>query len=246
MYPTITLFGHDLATYTINLVFSILGAVIIYMFYAKTFKFTAKERLVIILPTAVSFVIASKLLFFAEAGRFHWGGSGFSLFGTIFVFPIIMIPISLLIKKNYFHVSASVIPILALALGQAKIGCFLAGCCYGLRASWGLPDLFNPEVLRLPVQLFEAGSCFLIALICFLINHRRKYAEFTAPLFYLLYGLCRFALEYMRDNLKPFFSMSQAQIYCLTIILLSLCMIIFMNKQQIRSSSKKATVKGEI
>ncbi len=93
---------------------------------------------------------------------------------------------------------------IALQLGIGRLGCTLAGCCYGLPASWGLvlpSDCGLPPggVRRLPVALLEAGGLLLIACGCAL-------ALATAPpgtalaLLLLLYGVLRSALEPLRGD----------------------------------------------
>lgn len=93
---------------------------------------------------------------------------------------------------------------LAVQLGVGRLGCSLAGCCYGLPSSWGLVapvDCGQPSarVRRLPVALLEAGGWLLIAVATAL-------ALAVAPpgtalaLLLLLYGLLRSALEPLRGD----------------------------------------------
>ncbi len=93
--------------------------------------------------------------------------------------------------------------------GIGRIGCFLAGCCYGIEYHGpfavhfpyqsGVPEL--SEVPRFPVQLFEAGLNFIffgVLLFLFLKIGLRKGKVLGVYLIY--YSIVRFILEYLRGD----------------------------------------------
>jgi phosphatidylglycerol:prolipoprotein diacylglycerol transferase len=99
----------------------------------------------------------------------------------------------------------------ALALGHAfgRLGCFAAGCCYGAPTNlpWGVvftdPACLADGVLGIPVhpvQLYEAF--FLFALAAFLVwkHFRRSFDGQIACLYGLIYGVFRFAIEFLRRD----------------------------------------------
>lgn len=81
-----------------------------------------------------------------------------------------------------------------------RVGCFLAGCCYGIEADWGFSMAHSPEVLRIPVQLIE-GMCLIAIMLIIIVAEK-----FTCDLkysFYLyigLYASCRFIIEFYRGD----------------------------------------------
>lgn len=85
-------------------------------------------------------------------------------------------------------------PYLALAQGIGRIGCFLNGCCYG-------KFLDRCGSARYPVQVYEAGVCFLIffALLNILDRPQRKPGVVFA-LYLMLYSSARFILEFFRGD----------------------------------------------
>jgi phosphatidylglycerol---prolipoprotein diacylglyceryl transferase len=98
---------------------------------------------------------------------------------------------------------------IGIALGHAvgRLGCFAAGCCFGVptRLPWGVtfrtlglgPHPFAGIPLH-PVQLYESALCF--ANFVFLLWFRKK-RRFPGEVFcfYLInYGLIRFLLEFLR------------------------------------------------
>ena len=88
---------------------------------------------------------------------------------------------------------------LMLGLAFGRIGCFLKGCCYGIKTNlpWGVN--FGDGILRHPTQLYE--SFFMFGMFFFLL-FKRKNAK-PGYLFYLLmnsYFIFRFFIEFIRDN----------------------------------------------
>lgn len=85
-----------------------------------------------------------------------------------------------------------------------RIGCFLAGCCYGIEVSWGIPYL---GARRFPVQLLEAVLEFLLAVWLLSYEDKRKVqAEGEQTEYCLLerymaaYAVLRFGLEFLRGD----------------------------------------------
>lgn len=123
-----------------------------------------------------------------------------------------------------------------LALGHAigRIGCFLAGCCYGkiahnfLGVKYTDPESLVPEHLHdvslYPVQLMES---VLVLILFFVLFRFYKKPHRNGVIFagYLLgYGIIRFALEYFRfdDRGAGLFGLSPSQTIAVIMIIASL------------------------
>ncbi len=105
-----------------------------------------------------------------------------------------------------------------LALGHAvgRLGCFLAGCCYGRPWSAGLrfprgSVAFDELAATLPAgatetpplhptQLYEAVGELVIFFILLRARRHRPFDGATAVLYALLYGLLRFGVELFRGD----------------------------------------------
>jgi phosphatidylglycerol:prolipoprotein diacylglycerol transferase len=108
-----------------------------------------------------------------------------------------------------------------LGLGFGRMGCLLAGCCYGLHSESSLAMSFPPHSPAsegqfkagelttmnlwshkvLPTQIFESAASLAIAAFCLLWLHRRKQYDGQVFVAFLgLYAIARFALEYLRDD----------------------------------------------
>jgi phosphatidylglycerol:prolipoprotein diacylglycerol transferase len=94
----------------------------------------------------------------------------------------------------------------ALALGHAitRVGCFCAGCCYGVEnAVLGIRFSASPFAPRgvplLPVQLYEAAA--ELCIFCFLLWYTARPRRVGALAAYVLcYAPVRFVLEFWRGD----------------------------------------------
>ncbi|APR79439.1 Prolipoprotein diacylglyceryl transferase [Minicystis rosea] len=108
-----------------------------------------------------------------------------------------------------------------IGLGFGRMGCLLAGCCYGLRSESsialsfpghspaseaqfkaGLLHSASDHSLRvLPTQVFESAMSLGIAAFCLLWLHgRKRYDGQVFVAFLGLYAIGRFVLEIFRDD----------------------------------------------
>jgi phosphatidylglycerol:prolipoprotein diacylglycerol transferase len=102
---------------------------------------------------------------------------------------------------GFWKVADCVAPGAALGHAVGRVGCFLAGCCYGRPTTlpWGVKFPFLEGPVH-PTQLYEAGLDLVNALILFQL-FRRKGREGSVFLAYLFnYSLIRFLLEYLRGD----------------------------------------------
>ncbi len=109
-------------------------------------------------------------------------------------------------KVNGFDYIDLMAPSVALAQGCGRIGCFLAGCCYGKETTSPLGVVFThssfaPNNVRLiPTQLISSAGDFIIAgiLIWFASKPRKRFQ--TTILWILLYSIGRFFVEFLRND----------------------------------------------
>jgi len=124
-----------------------------------------------------------------------------------------------------------IIPYAVLTHAFGRIGCFLNGCCYG--KSCNLPWAVKfPNVAQTvhPTQLYEA--VYDLALFYFLI-YRRKRPHFEGQislLYFLLYGMGRYLIEYLREPSWVGLGLTANQ--WLSIAIIVAAFIIFKTKQK--------------
>jgi phosphatidylglycerol:prolipoprotein diacylglycerol transferase len=128
-----------------------------------------------------------------------------------------------------------------IALGHVvgRLGCLLAGCCYGRPTGlpWGLTftdpvaasNVGTPLGVPLhPTQLYDAGAELLILAVLLIFERRgRTFAGRTFWLYVLLYAISRFIVEIYRGDPRGLvFGMSTSQFVSLLVLPIALVMLI--------------------
>lgn len=117
----------------------------------------------------------------------------------------------------------------AIGLALGRFGNFINQELYGTVTTlpWGM-EFPGAEGLRHPLQIYGVLQNLLIALICYW--HLRKkpiHLGQTFALFLMLYGVARFAMEYIREQTHTVFdigllTISRGQLYTIPLLLLGI------------------------
>lgn len=169
-----------------------LGAKILYCFTAVCSS-----------PDSLS--IADVGVLFIISGYVFYGG----LFGSLFMLRILRR--KMLGSYSWSMLRNFVAPALPLFHVFGRIGCFLAGCCYGVQLSAPL-NIGGMVIERLPTQLIESGYEFLLFAVLVCVD---KYSSNInlLKLYLIMYAVFRFFIEFYRDDMDRgfflFYSTSQ-------------------------------------
>jgi phosphatidylglycerol:prolipoprotein diacylglycerol transferase len=143
-----------------------------------------------------------------------------------------------------------------IALGHVvgRLGCLLAGCCFGrpTSAPWAIsfhdPNAFATSGTPLgvslhPTQLYEAGAEALI--LVFLLAFERRGRPFPGRTFWsymLLYGVSRFIIEFYRGDPRGtvFDALSTSQFVSVILVPLSVVMLLLLSRRHDPSTSAAA------
>lgn len=254
MYPYIDFGIFQIQTYGCMVALGIVAFTLstIYLFEKKG-SFVKEQTDKLLLISLIGFLILGASAFIMnsffhtiEDGKITIGG--FTWLGGV----LISFPISILIFEKYgkftnlrgIQVFEYLMPGLIVAHCFGRIGCFLAGCCFGaptdsfLGVSYPIySEAFfcypNDELTRSlplwPTQLFEAG--FELILYIILMLTRRSTKEYGLEIYCFSYGIFRFFLEYLRadDRGSTFTIFSPSQIMSFILIIYGVVLIIFRN-----------------
>lgn len=165
------------------------------------------------LTTVILGFLAAKILFiitewkdFLEDPKRFITGSGFVVFGGIIGGAITIWAYCKWKKMDFARYLDLMIPSVALAQGFGRMGCFLAGCCYGKRTDGWFGITFTdsdyaPNNVKLfPSQLVMAAGDFLIAAILILYARKNPSKGKTSALYLMLYSVGRFFVEFTRND----------------------------------------------
>jgi phosphatidylglycerol---prolipoprotein diacylglyceryl transferase len=136
-----------------------------------------------------------------------WEG-GYTFYGAVIVATIFIFGYCRKEKINFLEFADISTPSAALGLFFGRIGCFLAGCCWGRPTTlpWGVtfrdPESFAAmhDVPLHPTQLYESFGALLLFFYLILRFRHRKY---LGQIFFeglAIYSLLRFGIEYFRGD----------------------------------------------
>lgn len=126
---------------------------------------------------------------------------GLSSYGAAIGIIILLVIFAKLYKKNFKELINNILPAIPLMYGISKIGCFLAGCCYGIKYNGPLSitykySLSAPKNISLfPIQIIETITFMLIFLY---ISKKKKENKNIIGISLFLCGLTKFLLDYLR------------------------------------------------
>ncbi len=136
------------------------------------------------------------------------GSSGFVVYGGI-IGGILLCALYCKMKKlpfwKYFD---TVLPAVAIAQGFGRIGCFLAGCCYGRETDSFVGIAFHNskfapnDVKLIPTQLFSSAGCFIMAAVLFAYSRKERKDARTGALYLIIYSIGRSVIEYFRNDYR--------------------------------------------
>ena len=146
-------------------------------------------------------------------------------------------------KINFWKYFDLVMPSVALAQGFGRIGCLLAGCCYGRETNsifsitFQNSDFAPNHVALIPTQIYSSVLDFLhFGILLYIARHKKKDGQ-VAACYLIFYSIGRFVLEFFRGDLirGSVGMLSTSQFISLFILVAGILILV------IRSKKKTAT-----
>ena len=156
------------------------------------------------------FTFKNLLLFLPQSGYVFYGG----LFGVIFIL-LLMTRKDRDLRRRVFRLA---VPAMPLFHAFGRVGCFLAGCCYGKELA-GIKKVGPLEFTRIPVQLAEALAETILFVVILIVEKKKDCADLLR-IYLAAYAGIRFADEFLRgDPIRGiYFGLSTAQWISLAIL----------------------------
>ena len=146
-------------------------------------------------------------------------------------------------KTDFWKYFDLVMPSVALAQGFGRIGCLLAGCCYGRETNsifsitFQNSDFAPNHVALIPTQIYSSVLDFLhFGILLYIARHKKKDGQ-VAACYLIFYSIGRFVLEFFRGDLirGSVGMLSTSQFISLFILVAGILILV------IRSKKKTAT-----
>ena len=224
--------------------FSVLGVLVAcIVFFAlnqnRAYRLSAKTLAIFLAFVLAGGFLGARLFYllvsFSFSAREPWSTAIPSSIGSVFYGGLLFgLAAGFLASRLYNLPFARMIDpaVTSLPLGHAigRVGCFLAGCCYGVQMETAFGVVFpahhptHPQSV-LPVQLFEAA--FNMALFLFLFSRFQKGRHIGSyrllALYLVSYALFRFCNEFFRaDEVRGVDFLSTSQWISLSLFLAGL------------------------
>jgi phosphatidylglycerol:prolipoprotein diacylglycerol transferase len=141
--------------------------------------------------------LTSALLYELFAYGFVFYGGALGGLGAVFLY-------ARKYKLAYLPLVETLIPSVPLIHAFGRLGCFCAGCCYGIVAQppWGIYFRADSVALHgvplLPIQLYEAAFNLLLFVFFSIYAKKPRPAGHILGLYLIAYAIARFVLEFFR------------------------------------------------
>ncbi len=136
----------------------------------------------------------------------------------------------------------------AASIGESigRIGCFMAGCCYGqpTDVKWGIvfthPQSLAPLNIGLhPTQIYHSLSDLIIFVVLMVLHARKKYEGQVFLWFLILHSVARLFIERFRGDdrgMIPGTDMSATQLVTILILIGSVAMLFILKSRKEKES----------
>ncbi len=235
MYPYIEIFGKSYATYGLMAMLGCFVAFAFILYICPRYGALRLNELYLIAFVVIFAVVGAKLLYvvgniselftrsaqiFASPEAFmDYLGAGFVFYGGLIGGCIGVIAYARFFKENTVHMAEAFVPGVPLFHCFGRIGCFMAGCCYGIPTEGPLGITFTHSIVApngvslLPIQLIEAGANVITFIILLVFKKKLKRPLQNFGLYLLIYSIERFIFEFFRGDLArgAFLNVSTSQ-----------------------------------
>lgn len=250
MYPFIKIFSVEIPTYGICMLLGFTVVIILGLHRSKKkYKPIQWDDMLaiatIVLGMAMFFgyvlylFVSYPVITLIQNGDFSFlTRGGIVFYGALFGGILGALTALSLFKISIANFEASVVPFIPLGHALGRIGCAMAGCCYGMEyygpGAIYYPDnhplypFLDPGAGHFPVQFLEAflDIIIMVILLAFLRKQRRKYDAIF--LYLALYSVMRFCTEMLRgDEIRGVYSFNISTSQWISLGIILICFIRF-------------------
>lgn len=222
---------------------------LLFTMWKKKFNEAASDTILIIGVFGTGFGIFAATLFQSvynyiadPAKGFHLGGMTFiggliggvaSFLAVYFLYVYVIAPRTKIkfLQNNMNATLSDALPFIPIGICIAhafgRLGCFFAGCCYGIETdSWlgiacSAPGGVHSETLVVPTQLLEMAFLVILAVVMAILYFKFRF-NYNFALYMFGYGVWRFFIEFIRGDARgeliPGLPLFPSQIWSLVMV----------------------------
>lgn len=246
MYPFIKVFSIHIPTYGLCVCLAVILCAVLSFKKASKMRVETNDLLIVFAVSIGAGMFGGNLLYNLITYDFKtlWGiiiSGNFSLLqktGTVFYGGIIggtlaAIITSKMLKMQIGTLEMCVVPYIPLGHAIGRIGCLLAGCCYGFsyQGIFAVSTKLNPGGgTFFPIQCVEAVCNLLIMEILLLYAKKKRSNYSITSLYLIMYSALRFFIEFFRgDDIRGIFYVFSTSQW-ISLIIFSISLIFYVTK----------------
>jgi phosphatidylglycerol:prolipoprotein diacylglycerol transferase len=230
---------------------ALLGFLYMYWQGKKQYSLTFDQSNNLFILLILGGVVGGKLFMLFEDPSFYlsqpkklFSGSGFVFYGSLLTTIPIMLWYFKKIKVPVLGMLDVMAAVTCIVHGFGRIGCFMAGCCYGLPTDSFLSVVFTNPVCQAeplhtplyPTQLVEAIFIFSILALLVMLKNRKQFDGQLFLIYLMVYAVGRGILEMFRGDIDRGFLieniLSNSQFISLIVISAALYFYIRLNRNK--------------
>lgn len=223
MHPYMNLFGKVMPSYGLM---AFIGCIVMGLFIVwRSYKYKVDwfEELYMVAFIILFALIGAKLMyqiphlyelwtypkeiFHSLQSFITYLGTGYVFYGGVIGGVIGAIVYAHFSRKNAGLMARIIVPGIPLFHVFGRIGCFMAGCCYGIAYNGPGAVVFQQSLVApngvslLPTQLIEAGANVVTFLVLLLFERKERRPLQGLGLYLMIYSVERFVFEFFRGDL---------------------------------------------
>jgi len=172
------------------------------------------------------------------------GSEGFVVYGGIIIGTLCGYLYCRKNKLEFIKYANLIISVVPLCQAFGRLGCFMAGCCYGKETTLPIGVTFPvgsmaPVGLKLlPTQLISSFGNLCIFCVTYYIFTKSKHENYTVPVYLLLYSVGRFCIEFLRGDAARGFVGILSTSQFISIFIFAIAIIFWVNLEKSADSKK--------
>lgn len=261
MLPTIAIFGKTIAMYGFMIALGLFVGIVIAVARRRPYNFEKDDIIFASCYAGIGLVIGAKLLYIltilpqlmehweaivTDMNNFYQILSG----GFVFYGGFLGAAAGFYIYCRQYHLDVIKMldffaPIVPIIHGFGRIGCFFAGCCYGIGYEGPFHIIFNHSQVAqngiplLPIQLIESVSNLIAGILLLLYAKPDRRPGKVIGLYVIYYAIMRFTYEFLRGDIIRGFLLHLSTSQWISLLLLPIGIYLFLVRNQKNKKIRK-------
>ena len=229
------MFNSNFPFYGLAILLALISNIVVVITQYKKYNYKLEEIVYLLLFENAGIIIGAKALSFLLSGK-HTNivETGLAAYGAVAGATLLIILFCLQFKKAIKETVYLLAPSFPLMYSIGKIGCFIAGCCYGIEYNGLFKIMYKysvkapNNVYLFPIQIVESIVFLLIFIYLIIMQRKNKFDEKMLGISFILCGASKGILDFLRQEGTQLFTFSK--IISLIVIIIGIISIFLTKK----------------